>query len=254
MNYDIKFNEWQEMSLKKDVEKIVCILDQKKTLETSVLWEAFLALFAMALDHADIIDAIPNGKMILTVVAAVPLVLMGVSAIKQRKRITKEHKTFSRAKSEFVDDFDNRVCYWAMTSSSFCDALSGKITGLAKNELDESIPFIFQEANFYVNKSIDKLNVMKPCAAVIFNSGVVYSKLIDAYRLETVIRILKEVRKNSYDLEKKLEATGNLSQEGIQMIARQKESDKIYDEKMQELLASNEIRDVLGKKIDWEND
>lgn len=23
MNYDIKFNEWQEMSLKKDVEKIV---------------------------------------------------------------------------------------------------------------------------------------------------------------------------------------------------------------------------------------
>ena len=54
MNYDIKFNEWQEMSLKKDVEKIVSILDKKKTLEISVLWEAFLAFLAMALDHADI--------------------------------------------------------------------------------------------------------------------------------------------------------------------------------------------------------
>lgn len=67
--------------------------------------------------------------------------------------------------------------------------------GLGKDKQDESIPFIFQEANFYVNKSIDKLDVMKPCAEVIFNKGVAYSKLIDAYRLETVIYILKEVRK-----------------------------------------------------------
>lgn len=44
----------------KDVEKIVSILDKKKTLEISVLWEAFLAFLAMALDHADIMDIIPR--------------------------------------------------------------------------------------------------------------------------------------------------------------------------------------------------
>lgn len=251
MNYDIKFNEWQEMSLKKDVEKIANILDKKKTLETSVLWEAFLAFFAMALDHAEMIDIIPKGRVILTIAAIVPLGLMVICMAKHRARETKEYKTFSRAKSEFVDDFDNRVCYWVMTANSFCDALSGKIAGLANDEHDESIPFIFQEANFYVNKSIDKLSVMAPCAEVIFDREVRYSKLIDAYRLETVVRILKEVRKNSYKLEKDLEMTGNLSQDGIQMVLQQKESDKIYDKRMKELLSSGEIKSVLGKEISW---
>lgn len=253
MNYDIKFNEWQEMSLKKDVEKIVSILDKKKTLEISVLWEAFLAFFAMALDHADIIDMIPKGKVILTIAAGLPLVLMGFRLVQHRVQKTKEYKTFSRAKSDFIDDFDNRVCYWVMTATSFCDILSGKKAELGENKHDESIPFIFQEANFYVNKSIDKLDVMKPCAEVIFNKGVAYSKMIDAYRLETVIYILKDVREKSYTLEKELEENGNLSQEGIQMIAKQKESDKEYNQKMQKILESEEIKNVLEKEIDWEN-
>ena len=87
MNYDIKFNEWQEMSLKKDVEKIVSILDKKKTLEISVLWEAFLAFLAMALDHADIMDIIPKGKVLLTIAAAAPLALMGCRMAKHRIRL-----------------------------------------------------------------------------------------------------------------------------------------------------------------------
>lgn len=114
-----------------------------------------------------------------------------------------------------------------------------------------AIPFIFQEANFYVNKSIDKLDVMKPCAEVIFNKGVAYSKLIDAYRLETVIYILKDVRKKSYSLEKELEKNGNLSQEGIQMVAKQKECDKEYNQKMQTILGSEEIKNVLEKELKW---
>jgi hypothetical protein len=251
MNYDIKFNEWQEMSLKKDVEKIVSILDKKKTLEISVLWEAFLAFLAMALDHADIMDIIPKGKVLLTIAAAAPLALMGCRMAKHRIQEMKEHKTFGRAKSEFVDEFDNKVCYWVMTATSFCDILSGKKVGLGEDKQDESIPFIFQEANFYVNKSIDKLDVMKPCAEVIFNKGVAYSKLIDAYRLETVIYILKEVRKKSYSSEKELEENGNLSQEGIQMVAKQKECDKEYNQKMQTILGSEEIKNVLEKEVKW---
>lgn len=44
--------------------------------------------------------------------------------------------------------------------------------------------------------------------------------------------ILKEVRKKSYSSEKELEENGNLSQEGIQMVAKQKECDKEYNQKM----------------------
>lgn len=77
------------------------------------------------------------------------------------------------------------------------------------------------------------------------------NKLIDAYRLETVIYILKDVRKKSYSLEKELEKNGNLSQEGIQMVAKQKECDKEYNQKMQTILGSEEIKNVLEKEISW---
>ena len=83
------------------------------------------------------------------------------------------------------------------------------------------------------------------------NLAVAYSKLIDAYRLETVIYILKEVRKKSYSSEKELEENGNLSQEGIQMVAKQKECDKEYNQKMQTILGSEEIKNVLEKEVKW---
>lgn len=111
----------------------------------------------------------------------------------------------------------------------------------------------FQEANFYVNKSIDRLRVMQPCATVIFNRGVTYSKLIDAYRLETAIRILKQVREKSYDLEQVLEKNRNLSESGIKMVEMQKKSDEIYDSTMMEILEASEFVTVLGENIIWKD-
>lgn len=251
MGYNIKFNEWQEKSLKKDVEKIVSILSQKRTLETSVLWEAFFALLAMVLDHTNFISAFPISAALLIIAAFSPLVIIVILMLNLRRKRTIEYKTLSRSKSKFVDDFDNRVCYWVMTASSFCDALSGKITELSSGEPDENIPFIFQEANFYVNKTIDRLHVMQPSAKVIFNSGVDSSKLIDSYRLETVIRILKQVREKSYALEEKLEQNGNLSEYGIQLVKNQKESDMIYDKRMQQILSSQDIKGIIQKEIPW---
>lgn len=69
--------------------------------------------------------------------------------------------------------------------------------------------------------------------------------------METVIYILKDVRKKSYSLEKELEENGNLSQEGIQMVAKQKECDEKYNQKMQSILGSEEIKNVLEKEISW---
>ena len=78
-----------------------------------------------------------------------------------------------------------------------------------------------------------------------------HERQVHAYRLETVIYILKDVRKKSYSLEKELEKNGNLSQEGIQMVAKQKECDKEYNQKMQTILGSEEIKNVLEKEISW---
>lgn len=129
------------MSLKQDVEKIASLLERNKTIETSVLWEAFLAFFAMALDHTKVMCMIPHSKVVLLIAAVAPFVLMIYCKGKQLKK-NKERKTFDRAKNEFIDDFDNKVCYWVMTASSFCDALAGKIMELNIGECDESIPFI----------------------------------------------------------------------------------------------------------------
>lgn len=92
MKYYVKFNEWQEMSLKKDVEKIVSILDKNKAVESSVLWEAFLAFLAMALDHADAMCIIPYSRVILTIAAIFPLVLLMVHLWTERNKIERVMK------------------------------------------------------------------------------------------------------------------------------------------------------------------
>ncbi len=55
-----------------------------------------VAFLAMALDHADIMDIIPKGKVLLTIAAAAPLALMGYRMAKHRIQEMKEHKTFGR--------------------------------------------------------------------------------------------------------------------------------------------------------------
>lgn len=249
MNNLIKFNEWQEMSLKKDVESIVIILKRKKQIEALAFSELGIAFLTIVLDNLNLLKGNPLITGILVVLALTPIgVSIGIVAYRFFKNY-RERAGLKHAHNDLVDDFDNKVCYWVMTAVSFYDLLEEKGNMHNRNSLDESIPFLFQETNFYVNKSIEKFHEFEPAAMTIFNNGEGRSKQINNYRLETVIQILYQVRKNSYTYIDSLQT--RLSKSANHTIACQKKNDKEYDEVMNNFLAAIQKAGIKVSNVVW---
>ena len=153
------------------------------------------------------------------------------------------------AKNELVDDFDDKVCYWVMTAVSFCDLLEEKEGANEQTSVDEIIPFLFQKTNFYVNKSIEKFHEFQPAAKVIFKNGSGRSKQINSYRLETVVQILYQVRKRSYNVINRMEP--HLSDSAKHTIIFQKSNDSEYNRVMENFLSEIRLAGISIGNVEW---
>ncbi len=140
------------MSLKKDVESIVQILKRKDQVDALVFIEIGIALAAFILDNANLLDGNEQLKWLLITLAVIPFLIFLYLTAKQILNRCNEISDLRFAKNELVDDFDDKVCYWVMTAVSFCDLLEEKEGANEQTSVDEIIPFLFQETNFYVNK------------------------------------------------------------------------------------------------------
>lgn len=249
MNNSIKFNEWQEMSLKKDVESIVQILKRKHQVDVLVFIEIGIALVAFVLDNVNLLDSNRWLELLLIALAIIPFFIFLFLTVKRRLNRCKEISNLHFAKNELVDDFDNRVCYWVMTAVSFCDLLEEKDGTNENTSVDESIPFLFQETNFYVNKSIEKFHEFQPVAKVIFKNGSGRSKQINSYRLETVVQILYQVRERSYHVINNLEL--HLSSSAKYTIECQKCNDAEYNRIMENFLSEIQMAGISISNVEW---
>lgn len=249
LNNLIKFNEWQEMSLKKDVESIVQILKRKNQVDVLVFIEIGIALVAFILDNGDLLTR--NGWLegILIALAVIPFLVFLYLTLRRLSNNYKEITDLSFAKNELVDDFDNKVCYWVMIAVSFCDLLEEKNGMNGNTTVDESIPFLFQETNFYVNKSIEKFHEFQPVAKVIFKNGSSRSKQINSYRLETVVQILNQVRKRSYNVINNMES--KLSDSAKHTINCQKTNDTEYNHIMKNFLSEIKMAGISISNVEW---
>lgn len=254
MKYDIKFNEWQEMSLKKDVEKILSTIKDRKEIELYTLIEIFIALVALILDQDNGISKNIVSEIILSIAIAIPLIILGVRFLikKWKRHINIEKYTF--AKTELVNDFDNKVCYWVMTATSFCDLLKEKMNNLCCNEVD--VTFLFQEANFYVNKSIEKFREMGAVVDKIFINSNLRSKQVNMYRLKTIISIMNNIRTDSNNMISELKINGKLDALEICIIDGQIENNNSYDEVMEhflDILHSNKLINEDERSVLWKH-
>lgn len=249
------------MSLKKDVESIVQILKRKDQVEALAFIEIGIALVTIILDNANLLDSNRPLKLLLIALAVIPFLIFLYFTVRRMSNKCNEISDLSFAKNELVNDFDDKVCYWVMTAVSFCDLLEAKDEAIdeaideAKDEakektsVDEIIPFLFQETNFYVNKSIEKFHEFQPVAKVIFKNGSGRSKQINSYRLETVVQILYQVRKRSYNVINKMEP--HLSDSAKHTIVFQKSNDSEYNRCMQNFLSEIRMAGIIIGNVEW---
>jgi hypothetical protein len=237
------------MSLKKDVESIVQILKRKDQVDALVFIEIGIALAAFILDNANLLDGNEQLKWLLITLAVIPFLIFLYLTAKQILNRCNEISDLRFAKNELVDDFDDKVCYWVMTAVSFCDLLEEKEGANEQTSVDEIIPFLFQETNFYVNKSIEKFHEFQPAAKVIFKNGSGRSKQINSYRLETVVQILYQVRKRSYNVINRMEP--HLSDSAKHTIIFQKSNDSEYNRVMENFLSEIRLAGISIGNVEW---
>ena len=199
---NIKFNDWQEMALKKDMETIIKKLHTQEPIFFSLCWEIIIALGTIIVDH--LFDTEKN--IILWVVVIVSAVLPPAVII-----IYKTYKWLSSVKKvasgiydikDMVDTFDNQICYWVMTCNSYCNLLA------TMDKKNEKI-FLYQEGCYYNNKSMQTLYHMKPIIDKVFSDKkekIIGDNIVAVYRL---LSLLDMMNQNQVDLDNSIKNIKN---------------------------------------------
>lgn len=116
----IKFNDWQDMALKKDTETIIKSINSHEPVFFSLCIEIIVAVGAVIIDHFFDKEAVnPWIWIIATIIAViVPLYMVILKLVKWISAI-KRVKKGKLGVRQFVDLYDNQICYYVMTSNSY---------------------------------------------------------------------------------------------------------------------------------------
>lgn len=119
MNH-LKIHEWQEMELKKDIEEILKAVRRRDFTWMAICCQALLSAAAIIWNYFDG-DAISSRgilKVLLVVSIGFPFLLILPAALDYGRMLWKVNRGWRNIKG-FVDEFDNRICYWTMMSQEY---------------------------------------------------------------------------------------------------------------------------------------
>ena len=192
----IMFNDWQEMALKKDIELIIRKIDSQESVFYSICWETVIAIGTILLDHLFEFDKNDMTIWIIVAVAAIipPICIIGHKGIRFVKKVNRAHKGNLTVK-EFVDLFDNQICYWVMMSNAYSHLLSE----LKSADREEAI-FLYQEGCYYNNKAQDGLYRIKPVVDKVFVSSDDISQNNGAASLQRLLNMRALIAHNQAKL------------------------------------------------------
>lgn len=155
-----------------------------------ILWEAIVFFFTFSLDHIfdiDLNDESANnlyfGAILL---AASPLLIAIIITLFKfiAKLISAKKGLVSIV--DYVDNFDNKICYWVMISRSYNEMIDNAL------DVSEAV-FYYQEASYYANKAIFELFKMSPIIPKVFSNDVLKvkrEKVISVSRLINVVQLI----------------------------------------------------------------
>lgn len=190
----IKFTDWQELGLKKDVEQINKAMQKKESTLLSFCWETFCFFLGFIIT----INIDDEKNKLTTVIACSIAAVIPLVAIVVRnlfvfcKRVHLAEKGLLNV-SDKIDIFDNKICCLTMMSTSYVDMLATYHNNISQSEQ----LFLYQEINYYINKSIDEIYSMQPIIKKVFSNDyktVKNQKLISLARLYNIIEILEQSR------------------------------------------------------------
>lgn len=199
-----KVNEWQELSLKKDIEKIRSIISQKQLIDYSLIFDFAIAVAALLLDIL-LSPESPSRPWLFWGLLALCLALLCWQIKIFGCEIIKKHNTKYRVYSaqELIDSFDNDICYYVMMADAYNqmlnDAVSQSTTGATSEGNKNNIAlFYYIETWYYINKAKAKMSEMYYKTRQIFTKDTDEiarnNKQILLSRLVNIVMIMEDLR------------------------------------------------------------
>lgn len=190
----IKFTDWQELGLKKDVEDIRRTIKSNKSLISTTCVETIVAIISLMLSFFGDDDEkkIIFFNISIIILLAIPIFSGLWFLVNLVKDMYKSSKGMLNV-SDKIDSFDNKVCSWTMMSTSYVDILRSCHQSI--NE--EQILFLYQEINYYINKCIEEIYSTLPVVGKVYTcepNMIINGKHISLSRLYNIISILKRAR------------------------------------------------------------
>lgn len=193
-----KVNEWQELSLKKDIEKISRVITRNKLITSAFIFDIAIAVIAIVIDKFLSPADESNRTWLfwaLFVMSLVPLVVILLIAI--RDQIRKRNGAYNvYSVSELIDSFDNDICYYVMMANTYNQMLNDSI----KHGDNNVAVFYYIETWYYVNKAKSKMHKMLYKTKQIFTkepNDVLQRNMISISRLVNIIMIIEDIRVSS---------------------------------------------------------
>lgn len=233
---NIKFNDWQEMALKKDMEIVIEKLNKQEFSTLALCWEFVLAFGSIIVDHLfDIRNKI--WWVAVIILAVMPFVFLIVRNMHEFASALKRVKSGKYNVKGMVDVFDNQICYWVMMCNSYCNLLSDM------KKKNERI-FLYQEGCYYNNKSIQALFYMKPVINKVFSNKkeeIIGNNIVAVYRLSSLLEMMNQYQ---LDLDNYVEDLKDNS-----IIKEQMAINKEYKRWITKFI--NDVNSVFDEKIEW---
>ena len=183
------------MAIKKDTETIISKISTQESLFFSLCWEIVLAIGAVMVDRFFDVDTIKPFVCIICIVLAIlpPIIIISVKFAKWIISLIRVIRGNCDVK-EYVDMYDNQICYWAMIGYSYSQLLPSGSSKLSNEQL-----FIYQESCYYVNKCKRHLQMMYPVMNRVFvkeAEKAVKSGKVALYRLDGLLDLLDQCDQN----------------------------------------------------------
>lgn len=228
-------HEWQYFSMKKDIEYIKRSISIPSSSSIALLSEVFVSMLSLFLDKLMVEDTPLKRGLMIALAAVLVGIFLGYCSFQACKyiKLLFDMKNNRQSVSQYIDIYDNDICYYAMTANEFLHVLqsSGGVS-------PEEKKFYYIEANYYVNKciallirmnsNIDRIVSFDPMDNQV-NSNIQYN------RLENTVSLLKEIREALYEV-----SDGNPASETTVSLAN------AFDDDMAKWV--NNVNDKLGEK------
>ena len=203
--------DWQSFSLKKDIEAISKKIKNSNDIQLSFFAEISLVVFGVAFGNI-FADAHKEAILwiVLSALSFIPALILIGKALLQKYIENRPGSDMIKPK-DFIDSFDNSICYYVLMSESYYSML---IDITQKNDTisPEVQSFYYIEASYYMNKAIAELSpiVKIPDKVLTMDTNhIVEKRLISIARyynlknlLETICAFLEQQKQIVGSLEK----------------------------------------------------